>query len=314
MMSKPCHHGQSASHRHHHIGVAEGVSPIYTHKLRIALALGVCYFFAQVLGAYFSGSLALLADAGHKLADILAMALALGASWFASLATSPRKTFGYHRLEILAAFLNGMGLFFIALFILWEAAQRFLAGTVVEVEGGIMLGVSLVGLVINIVSAVVLYPSRDMNLNVKGALFHLMADIADSVGTFLTALGVLLFHITWLDTLLSSIIAALVMMNAIRLFREAFNILMESAPPHLPLQTIREYILARPTVLGVHDIHIWTVTTGKDALLAHVQVEQENFNQQTVRQLEHDLRERFDFCHLTIQLEPPGFEEAPIPF
>jgi cobalt-zinc-cadmium efflux system protein len=313
-MSKPCHHGQSASHRHHHHGVAEGVSPVYVHKLRIALGLGALYFVAQVLGAYFSGSLALLADAGHKLADILAMALALGASWFASLATSPRKTFGYHRLEILAAFLNGLSLFFIALFILWEAGERFLSGTSVAVEGGIMLGVSLVGLLINIVSAVLLYPSRDMNLNVKGALFHLMADIADSVGTFLTALGVLFFHITWLDTLLSAVIATLVMFNAIRLFREAFNILMESAPAHLPLQTIRQYILERPAVLGVHDIHIWTVTTGKDALLAHVQVAQENFNQETVRRLEHDLRERFDLCHLTIQLEPPGFTEAPIPF
>lgn len=313
-MSKPCHHGQSPSHRHHHLGIAEGVGAVYVKKLQIALILGMLYFIAQALGAFFSGSLALFADAGHKLADILAMGLALGASWFAGLAVSPRKTFGFHRLEILAAFLNGLGLFSIALIILWEAGQRLLSGSTVHIEGGIMVWVALFGLGINLASAALLYPSRDMNLNVKGALFHLMADIADSAGTLLTALSVLFFRILWLDAVLSIIIASLVLFNALRLLREALNILMESAPPHLSISAIQEYILSRPGVMEVHDLHVWTVTTGKDALLAHVRVDHDSFRPETVGCLEHDLRERFNLCHLTIQLEPPGFEEAPIPF
>jgi cobalt-zinc-cadmium efflux system protein len=177
-----------------------------------------------------------------------------------------------------------------------------------------MLWVSLFGLGINLTSAALLYPSREMNLNVKGALFHLMADIADSAGTLLTALGVLFFRILWMDTLLSIVIASLVLINACRLLREALNILMESAPPHLSIPAIQDYILARPGVTEVHDLHVWTVTTGKDALLAHVRVDHASFRPETANRLEHDLRERFNFCHLTIQLEPPGFEEAPIPF
>jgi len=123
-----CHHGQALSHQHHHIGVAEGVRPLYLKKLQIAMALAVVYLIVQAVGAYFSDSLALWADAGHKLADILAMGLALGASWLASLATSKRKTFGFHRLEILAALINGMALLIIALYILYEAVERLLKG------------------------------------------------------------------------------------------------------------------------------------------------------------------------------------------
>jgi cobalt-zinc-cadmium efflux system protein len=310
----PCHHGQSFTHKHHHIGVAEGVRPLYLKKLQIAMALAVVYLLAQGCGAYLSGSLALWADAGHKLADVLAMGLALGASWLASLATSKRKTFGFHRLEILAALINGMALLCIALYILYEAAERLLKGEVIEIKGQVMFSVATIGLLLNVVSAVLLYPSREMNLNVKGALFHLMTDIADSVSTLIASLSVMFLHWLWVDSLLSLIIATMVGFNAIRLFKEAFHILLEAAPSQQLLESIEHFIRHSPGVLDVHDLHLWTITTGKTALLVHVKVNNEHFHSETVEQLEHSLREHFDLCHLTLQLEPPNFQEAAIPF
>jgi len=309
-----CHHGQALSHQHHHIGVAEGVRPLYLKKLQIAMVLAVVYLIVQSVGAYFSDSLALWADAGHKLADILAMGLALGASWLASLATSKRKTFGFHRLEILAALINGIALLLIALYILYEAGERLLRGEIVEIKGQVMFCVATIGLLLNLVSAILLYPSREMNLNVKGALFHLMTDIADSVSTLLASISVMYFHWFWVDSALSLVIATLVGFNAVRLFKEAFHILLEAAPNPQLVESIEHFIRHRPGVLDVHDLHLWTITTGKTALLVHVKVNSHHFNSQTVEELEHSLREHFDLCHLTLQLEPEVFQEAPIPF
>jgi cobalt-zinc-cadmium efflux system protein len=314
-MPDECLHGQQHyHHHHHHFGVAEGVPRQYVKKLQIAVVLAFIYFAAQLLGGALSGSLALFADAGHKLADILSISLALVAAWFAHLSASPRKTFGFYRLEILAALTNGAALFMVALTILWEAYDRSRVGQNVHVEGGLMLLVAGFGLFLNLISAAVLYPAKDLNLNVKGALFHIMTDILDSVGTMLAALGILLFHVMWLDTLISAIIASLVLYNATRVFWEAFNILMESAPRQLSVSAIKAFIQSRVGVLDVHDLHIWTITTGKEALLAHVRVTEEAFQHETARNLEKDLREHFDLCHITVQLEPPGFEEEALLF
>ncbi len=309
-----CRQGQHHHHHHHHVGLAEGMAPEYASKLRFVLFLAIFYFVAQAVGSYYSGSLALLADAGHKLADIGAIALAVFAAWFSRLSSSPQKTFGYFRLEILAALVNGLSLFLMALFILWEAYQRQLGHGHAEIEGGAMLAVAGLGLVINLAAAAVLYPVREFNLNVKGALLHIVADLLNSAGTMLAALGILLFHLTWLDTAVSVLIALLVLWNASRIFAEAFNILMESAPRRLSPETVRDYIMRHDGVTDVHDLHIWTITTGRDALLAHVTVTQDAFSHQTVCGLERDLRETFDLCHITVQLEPPGFEEDEILF
>jgi cobalt-zinc-cadmium efflux system protein len=314
-MSDACRHGKHHfHHHHHHVGLAEGITPVYVKKLQIAVGLAVLYFGIQAVGSFFSGSLALLADAGHKLADIGSISLALFASWFSHLSVSPRKTFGYYRLEILAALINGLGLMFVAAFILWEAMSRVIHHSEVHIEGGLMLGVSICGLLINIISARVLFPAKELNLNVKGALFHIMADIVNSLGESLTAVAILLFHATWLDTLVSVLIASLVFLNALHVFKEALNILMESAPSHLDLEAIRSFVMDKPGVTDVHDLHVWTITTGKDALLAHVRVDDEYFGYQTAQSIEKSLREAFDLCHITVQLEPPLFEEETPPF
>jgi cobalt-zinc-cadmium efflux system protein len=312
-MSDACRHGlQHHHHHHHHTGLAEGISPSYVKKLQWVMGLAILYLVIQSFGSYYSGSLALMADAGHKLADIGAIGLALFASWFSSLSISPRKTFGFYRLEILAALINGLGLMTIAGIILWEALNRSTHPP--EIAGGAMLGVSIAGLILNCVSARLLYPDRELNLNVKGALFHIASDIVNSLGEIVAALGIMFFHFTWLDTMISMVIALLVFYNASRVFLEALNILMEAAPRHLNVTEIRQYIMDQPGVLDVHDLHVWTITTGKEALLAHVRVTENHFAYPAAHNLEKDLRERFDLCHITVQLEPSSFEEDAIPF
>lgn len=312
-MNDECRHGlQHHHHHHHHTGLAEGIRPAYVKKLQWVMGLAIFYLAIQAFGSVYSGSLALMADAGHKLADIGAIGLALFASWFSHLSISPRKTFGFYRLEILAALINGLGLMIIACIILWEALNR--STHPVEIAGGTMLGVSIVGLIINCISAKLLYPDRELNLNVKGALFHIASDVVNSLGEIVAAVGILFFHLTWLDTIISMVIALLVFYNAARVFLEALNILMEAAPPHLNVTKIREYIMDRPGVLDVHDLHVWTITTGKEALLAHVKVANDHFAFPSAHDLEKDLRERFDLCHITVQLEPAGFEEEATPF
>ncbi len=314
-MSDDCSHGQHHyHHHHHHLGLAEGIPQSYIVKLQWVVGLAILYLVMQTIGSYLSGSLALLADAGHKLADIAAISLALFASWFSSLASSPRKTFGYYRMEILAALINATGLVFIAVVILWQAYERAMRHSSVEIEGGMMLAASLVGLLINCISAKILYPEREANLNVKGALFHVLTDILNSLGEIVTAAGILLFRFYWLDTAISAIIATLVLYNASRVFGEAVNILMESAPKRLHMAKVRDFILRYPNVDDLHDLHIWTITTGKDALLAHVKVKDGAFTHEMARSLEKELRDAFNLCHITIQLEPPGFEESDIPF
>ncbi|WP_303674909.1 cation diffusion facilitator family transporter [Vampirovibrio chlorellavorus] len=314
-MSNDCHHGrQHIRHHHHHIGVAEGLSVQHVKKLQAVMVLSVLYLLLQAAGGFYSGSLALWADAGHKLADIGAIALALAASWFANLSSSPQKTFGFYRLEILAAFVNAAGLMVVSLLIFAEALQRLLHPGEGHVHGHIMVGVAGLGFLINVISALVLYPSRSYNLNVKGALLHVMTDIANSVGEMLAAGVILWFGWLWADALIGIAISLMVLVNAGRVLREALNILMEAAPPRLSVPHIHDFILRHPGVQDVHDLHVWTVTTGKEALLAHVQVDEAHFHDETAKALEHELREAFDLCHITVQLEPPGFEEALLPF
>ena len=177
-----------------------------------------------------------------------------------------------------------------------------------------MMAVAALGFGVNLLSAWILFPARDLNLNVKGALFHVMADILGSLGTVVTAGIIMITHLSWPDTVISVIIAGMVLFNAVRVVKEALTILMESAPERLDVESIRKHLEAKPSITDVHDLHVWTITTGKEALLAHVRVSQEAFSYDTAQELEKDLRDTYDLCHITVQLEPPGFEEEDILF
>jgi cobalt-zinc-cadmium efflux system protein len=269
-------------------------------KLRLALAVTIIVLVAEVVGGILSNSLALLADAGHMLTDVAALSLSLFVSWFSTRPETPRRTYGYVRLEILAAFVNGGALLVISAFIAWEAFARLRAPE--PVGGGLMLVIALVGLLSNIVAAVTLHGASDASLNVRGAYLHVLGDLLGSVGTVLAA--VIIRFTGWLpaDPLVSLVVTLLIVRGAWRLVREAVDVMLESTPAHISLGGVRAQIEAIPGVESVHDLHVWTVTSGVVAISAHAIVREPD-RQQHVLEHVHDVMRLFGIQHVTIQLE-----------
>ncbi len=269
-------------------------------NLRLALAVTVIVLVAEVVGGILSNSLALLADAGHMLTDVAALTLSLFVSWFSMRPETPRRTYGYVRLEILAAFVNGAALLVISAFIAWEAVARLRAPE--PVGGGLMLVIALVGLLSNIVAAVALHGASGASLNVRGAYLHVIGDLLGSVGTVLAA--VIIRFTGWLpaDPLVSLVVTLLIVRGAWRLVREAVDVMLESTPAHISLGGVRAQLEAIPGVESVHDLHVWTVTSGVVAMSAHAIV-REPERQQHVLEHVHDVMRLFGIQHVTIQLE-----------
>jgi cobalt-zinc-cadmium efflux system protein len=284
---------------------------------------------AEILGAWLSGSLALLADAGHMFTDLAALGLALFSAWFARQPASPRKTYGYHRIEILAALVNAAFLIALSGIIVYEAVQRLQQPP--PLAGGMMFWVAVGGTLINLASAFWLHPSREYggehhhhhghghahagdgppkvrNLNLHAAYLHILGDLLGSFGVLLAALLADRLGWLWADPAVSIVIALLVTFSAWRLMHESVNILLEGAPPHLDVMAIRAYLLSLPEVRAVHDLHVWSITSGHDALSAHVVVPPEAFLPETLATLQRQLKVNFGLSHLTIQIEPEGFQ------
>jgi cobalt-zinc-cadmium efflux system protein len=234
------------------------------------------------------------------LTDVAALALSLFVSWFSMRPETPRRTYGYVRLEILAAFVNGGALLVISAFIAWEAFARLRAPE--PVGGGLMLVIALVGLLSNIVAAVTLHGASDASLNVRGAYLHVLGDLLGSVGTVLAA--VIIRFTGWLpaDPLVSLVVTLLIVRGAWRLVREAVDVMLESTPAHISLGGVRAQIEAIPGVESVHDLHVWTVTSGVVAMSAHAIVREPD-RQQHVLEHVHDVMRLFGIQHVTIQLE-----------
>jgi cobalt-zinc-cadmium efflux system protein len=295
------HHHGPGGHGALHSHAAHGESELgHVRKLRLALAVTIVVLVAEVVGGILSNSLALLADAGHMLTDVAALALSLFVSWFSMRPETPRRTYGYVRLEILAAFVNGGALLVISAFIAWEAFARLRAPE--PVGGGLMLVIALVGLLSNIVAAVTLHGASDASLNVRGAYLHVLGDLLGSVGTVLAA--VVIRFTGWLtaDPLVSLVVTLLIVRGAWRLVREAVDVMLESTPAHISLGGVRAQIEAIPGVESVHDLHVWTVTSGVVAMSAHAIVREPD-RQQHVLEHVHDVMRLFGIQHVTIQLE-----------
>jgi cobalt-zinc-cadmium efflux system protein len=254
----------------------------------------------EVIGGIISNSLALLADAGHMLTDVGALGLSLFVAWFTMQPVTPRKTYGYLRWEILAAFLNGATLLLISAWILLEGAMRVRSPE--PVEGGLMLGVAVAGLIANVIAARVLHPTSMANLNVRGAYLHVLSDLLASVGTVTAA--VVIEYTGWLlaDPIASFLTAALIIRGAWRLVREAVDILLESTPPHIDLQAVRTQMEAIPGIESVHDLHIWSVTPAMVAMSAHAIVRDSEAQQHALEHI-HDAMRLFGIQHVTVQLE-----------
>ena len=297
----------NGSHSHSHHGHRHGRAEASRRRLMMVTFLTAVYMVAEGFGGWWTGSLALLADAGHMLADLAALTLALAAVWFGARAATPGKTFGYYRLEILAAFVNGVALVLIALFIFYEAYVRWLAPT--PVRSGAMTVVAAGGLAINLVCARLLHSERHDDLNVRGAWLHIMGDALGSVGAIVA--GVVITFSGWYgaDPLISVVISVLIVWSAWHLIREATNVLLEGTPAHINLAAVEDAILETEGVSDVHDLHIWTITSGREALSAHV-IHADSISQSILlKELRTKLHDRFGVDHLTLQMETLEFED-----
>ena len=291
---------------HQHGGAHDhGLGHLHTgdasvRSLRIALALTAILLVVEVIGGFLSNSIALLADAGHMLTDVAALALALFVAWFSKQPETPRKTYGYLRWEILAAFLNGATLLLISAWILWEAVSRLRAPE--QIKGGLMLFVAAGGLIVNLIAARVLVSSSSHNMNTRGAYLHVLGDLLASVGT--VAAAILIRYTGWLmaDPIASILTTVLIMSGAWRLVRESVDILLESTPAHIPLPAVRGQLEAIPGIESVHDLHVWAVTPAVVAMSAHCIVRQPEQHQHVLEHV-HDAMRLFGIDHVTIQLE-----------
>lgn len=281
-------------------------TPPARRPLVIALGITTTFLIVEIVGSLATNSLALLADAMHMLTDVAAIALALFAIWIAGRRAGPERTFGYLRAEILAASVNAVSLIVIAIYIFWEAWQRLRDPP--EVQGRLMLVVAVAGLAANGAAAWVLSRGggHRENLNTRGAFLHVIGDMLGSVAAILAALIISLTGWNAADPILSAVIGGLVVFSAFSLLRESVDILLESAPPGLILADVERAMRETPNVVGVHDLHVWTVTSGLPALAAHVETRDPGAWSQTLDALETTLRDTFGIAHVTLQPEPPG--------
>jgi cobalt-zinc-cadmium efflux system protein len=308
-MIEPVSHSHAAlpAHLHRHGRATES-----RKRLTIVLALTAWYMFAEFFGGLWTGSLALLADSGHMLADVAALLLALIALWFGARPATPNKTFGYYRLEILAALINGVGLTLISFFIFYEAYLRLYAAP--EIRSVPMTIVAAGGLVINLICARLLHRDRQDDLNMRGAWLHVIGDAMGSAGAIAAGLLIVAFRWNIADPLISVLIGALIIWSSWHLMRDATNVLLEGTPAHINLAAVEDAIMETDGVSNVHDLHVWTITSGHEALSAHVihaySISQSNL----LKELRAKLHDRFGVDHLTIQMETADFEDEALHF
>jgi cobalt-zinc-cadmium efflux system protein len=303
-MSKHVGH---TSHNHRHRQTNES-----WRRLSLVLVLTTFYMFAEAVGAWWTGSLALLADAGHMFTDVAALVLALGAVWFGSRPATSRKTFGYYRLEIIAALVNGVALVVMSIMIFWGAYERWLDPPVVR--SGPMIIVAAGGLIVNLICAWILHARHEVDLNMRGAWMHVIGDALGSVAAILAGVCMALFGWYQADALFSVVIGVLIIWGSIRLIKESTNVLLEGTPAHINLAAVEDEILATNGVADVHDLHVWTITSGREALSAHV-IHLASISQpDLLRELRTKLHDRFGVDHLTIQMETPDYEDETFHF
>jgi cobalt-zinc-cadmium efflux system protein len=278
-----------------------------TRRLRLALAISCIYFFAELIGGFLTNSLALLSDAGHMLSDIAALALSLFAFRIAKRPATVSSTYGYHRVEILAALLNGLTLWLIVGVIFAAAYNRFLDPPAVKSAG--MMIVASLGLLVNIVAGAILYGSHHHNLNLRGAFLHIVSDALGSVGAI--AASVIMLYTGWYvaDPVISMLIGLLILHSSWNLVKESFSVLMQAVPKGIRLEEVQQALEEVEGVSKVHDLHVWAVTSDIFTLSAHAVVENGGDFHQVLNGIEDTLKERFNIEHTTIQLETESREE-----
>lgn len=296
-----------------HAGHSHGQGPSRPAEigsLLAALAVTLFIMLVEGVGGLLSGSLALRADAGHMLTDASALLLSLGAVWLATRRPDVRRTFGYYRLEILAAALNGMALVGIAIFILWSAWHRLRGRPVIDTRTMLVTGGA--GLVANLSGFWFLARAHVRSLNVRAALLHLAGDLLSSLGVVVAALVMAWTRLWLIDPILSAVIALVIVYGAVRLLAEAVDILLEAVPGHLDLAEILSHMERAEGVLAVHDLHLWTISNGMYALSAHLVVRGHDARQNDaiLTAVKTELHEAFGISHTTLQIESERYEHV----
>jgi cobalt-zinc-cadmium efflux system protein len=277
--------------------------------LGIALCITISFFIIELIGGFLTKSLALLTDAWHMLNDVLALSFGLVAAWLALRPITMRKTYGYYRAEILAAFLNGIFLWAIVVFIFYQAIQRIQQPP--KVDSPSMLVIAVFGLAANGLSAVVLSRSKDESLNVRGAFLHVVADTLGSVGAI--SAGLIMYFTGWYqaDPLISMMIGVLIFYSSGKLIRDSINVLLEGVPPDINVSAVERSIIELKGVKEVHDLHVWCITPTKMCLMSgHVVVKKGTNRKKLISTLINMLKEEFGIDHTTIQLEDEDYPKA----
>lgn len=312
------HHSEGSGSRrgahnhggHGHSHGAGGHS--HTHNankkaLKLSFFLIASYMIVEVIGGLATNSLALLSDAGHMLSDTVALGLSLLAMIWGERRATGAKTYGYKRFEVLAAFLNGLALLGISLYIFYEAFRRFSDPPSVMSTG--MLTIAVIGLLVNIAAAYLLMRGdTSENLNIRSAFLHVIGDLLGSVGAIVAAILIMVFGWDLADPIASVIVAALVLLSACRITRDSVHILMEGTPAGYDAEEIREELSRIPGVQNVHDLHIWSLSSDLPLLSSHLTLNEAVDGPAVLTQARHLLTEQFGILHITIQLDLPGFD------
>jgi len=288
------------------MGHGHSHTPAGKNKRRLVIVLGLttAYLIAEVVGGLLTHSLALLADAGHMLTDVAGLGLALLAIQFAERPATPGRTYGFYRVEILAALTNGVVLIGISIYILYEAYQRFRNPP--EVQSGAMLAVASVGLVVNIVSIYLLRAASEESLNMKGAYFEVMSDMLTSLGVIAAALIMLTTGWYYADPLISAGIGLFILPRTWLLLRDAVGVLLEGTPTDVNLATLREAIASVTGVAEVHDLHVWSLTSGVNAMSVHAVLADHGLHDEVLAAVQKKVTSEFKIAHATVQVECQG--------
>lgn len=272
-------------------------------RVQVALALTAVFMVVEVAGGLLSGSLALLADAGHMLTDTMALALAALAFRVSTRPADAKRSFGYHRFQILAAFVNGLTLLVIVGWILFEALERFMDPP--AVTGGLMLGVATLGLLVNVVVFTILHRGDRENLNIRGAALHVLGDLLGSIAAMIAAVVIIVTGWMPIDPLLSVVVAGLILRSAWLLVKRSAHILLEGTPEWLDIEEMQKGLRASvPEICGIHHVHVWGLTPQYLMLTMHILVEGGAADSTiVVRRVKHVLREKFGIRHSTVEVE-----------
>lgn len=283
----------------------------YHYRLWCAFGLSAVFMTVEWIGGWLTGSMALLSDAGHMLTDTGAIGLALFASRLTLKPKNAQRTYGYLRAEIIGAMINGIFLILLCGYILLEAWHRI--GNPRPISGGPVLAIASVGLLVNLASAWIVRHGRDANLNMEGAFLHMMADALGSIGAMAAGIVILLTGWTPADTLASVLIAGLILWGSWRLLMKSIDILMEGTPAEINYREVEKALRSMEHIADLHDLHIWTISSGVLALSAHIQLKEDCINEghwpTCLKATQNFLRQNWGIEHTTIQTEPPAFKE-----